>query len=78
MVLDGKSPQEYLVIAGVPQDSTIGPKLSLRYSNDLPDHVICNIAIYADNKCDQASDLWQQIDDTTSILSVIRHLICGN
>ena len=83
MVLDGKSPQEYLVIAGVSQGSTIGPKLSLRYSNDLPDHVICNIAIYADNttfysKCDQASDLWQQIDDTTSILSVIRHLICGN
>ena len=30
--------------------------------NDLPDDVICNIAIYADNtthysKCDQASDL---------------------
>ena len=30
--------------------------------NDLPDYVICNIVIYADNtthysKCDQASDL---------------------
>ena len=35
------------------------------YINDLPDNVICNIAIYADDttlycKCDQASDLWQQ------------------
>ena len=35
-------------------------------SNDLPDYVICNIAIYADDttvysKCDQASDLWQQL-----------------
>ena len=35
--------------------------------NDLPDDVICNIVIYADNtthysKCDQASDLWQQLE----------------
>ena len=30
--------------------------------NDLPDDVICNIAIYADDTtlyCDQVSDLWQ-------------------
>ena len=32
----------------------------------LPDDVICNIVIYADDatlcsKCDQASDLWQQL-----------------
>ena len=37
------------------------------YINDLPDNVICNIAIYADDttlysKCDQASDSWQQLD----------------
>ena len=43
------------------------PTLFLRYINDLPDDVICNIAIYADNttlysKCDQASDLWQQLE----------------
>ena len=35
--------------------------------NDLHDDVICNIAIYADDttlysKCDQASDLWQQLE----------------
>ena len=35
--------------------------------NDLADDVICNIAIYADDttrcsKCDQASDLWQQLE----------------
>ena len=35
--------------------------------NDLPDDVICNIAIYAGDatfysKCDQASDLWQQLE----------------
>ena len=49
MVLDGKSLQKYRVTAGVPQGSTLGPTLFLLYINDLPDDVICNIAIYADN-----------------------------
>ena len=35
--------------------------------DDLPDDVICNIVIYADattlySKCNQAFDLWQQLE----------------
>ena len=67
VVLDRKSSQEYPVNAGVPQGSILGPKFFLLYINDLPDDVICNIAIYADDttlysKCDQVSDLWQELE----------------
>ena len=80
VVLDGKSPQEYPVNAGVPQGSILGPTLFLLYINDRPDDVICNTAIYADDatlysKCDQASDLWQQLELTSELESDLRDTV---
>ena len=50
------------------------------YINDLPYDVICNVAIYADgttlySKCDQASDLWQQLELTSELESDLRDTI---
>ena len=62
MVLNEKSSQEYPVNAGVSQCYILGLTLFLLYINGLPDDIICDIAVYANDttlysKCDQESDL---------------------
>ena len=62
MILYAKSSREYPVNDGVPQGSILGLTIFLLSTDDLPDDVIYNIAVYADDitlyyKCDQASDL---------------------
>ena len=75
-----KSSQEYLVNTGVPQGSILNPTLFLLQINDLPDDVICNIVIYADDttlysKCDQASDLWQQLELASELESDLQDTV---
>ena len=83
MVLDGKSPQEYPVHAGLSQSSIFGPTLFLLYINDLPDDVICNISIYTDDttlhsKCDKASDMWRQLELASELDSDFRDTVDRN
>ena len=80
VVLDGKSSQEYPVNVGVPQGSILSPTLFLLYINDLPDDVICDIAVYVDDttlysKCDGASDLWQQLELASELESDLRDMV---
>ena len=64
---------------GDPQASILGPTFLIFQIDDPLGDVICNIAIYADDitlyrKCNQASDLWQQVG-LASELESVRH--CG-
>ena len=80
MVLDGKFSQEYSVNAGVLQGSIYGRTHFLLYINDLPVDVICDIFIYADYttlccKCDQASDLSQQLELASELKSDLQDTV---
>ena len=58
----------------------LGSALFLLYIKDLPDDVICDISIYADDttlyvKCDQASGLWQKRELVSGLESDLRDTV---
>ena len=65
--LSEKPSKEYPFNDGDHQGSILGPTLFLLYINDIPDDVICNTAIYADD-----TTLYTKCADDTTLY------ICGN
>ena len=79
-IIDWKSSKKYPVNAGVRQCSILGPTLFLLFLNDLPHDVICDIAICTDDTtlyfmCDQAFDLWLQLELASELESGLQDAV---
>ena len=83
MVLDGNLHKNIqLMLEVLKKRSIFGPTLFLLNINDLPDDIICGIAIYADDttlysKCGQASDLWEQLELVSELESDLQYTGLG-
>lgn len=49
VLVNGDKSDEVLVTSGVPQGSVLGPLLSLLYINDLPENIVSQVRLFADD-----------------------------
>lgn len=66
-----KSSQEYPVNAGLPHGSIFGPTFFLLYT----DVLLLSMVIIHYYKCNQASDLWQQLELSSELKSDLRDIV---
>ena len=66
-----KSSQEYTVNAGLPHGSIFGPTFFLLYT----DVLLLSMVIIHYSKCNQASDLWQQLELSSELKSDLRDIV---
>ena len=66
-----KSSQEYPVNAGLPHGSIFGPTFFLLYT----DVLLLSMVIVHYSKCNQASDLWQQLELPSELKSDLRDTV---
>ena len=74
VVLDGKHSQKYPVNAGVPQGLILCPTPFLLFINDLLmfSVILLSMLMILSTQCDQASDLWQQLEMAAELESNLR------
>ena len=66
-----KSSQEYPVNAGLPHGSIFAPTFFLLYT----DVLLLSMVIIHYSKCNQASDLWQQLELSSELKSNLRDTV---